>query len=325
MKTNIKNKINKKSKYKIFKIATSILGIIILISLVGFSSFIGISSADGLINYNKGNDTAGNSRKQLEIWGYDTKKFEKNYIVEKLTTKAEDDNIVPMYKYRSLKPDIKGTAILVHGFGGNYICVYPQVEMYIKEGFNVIAIDQRASGASTNDKLSFGYYEKLDIKAVVDYVKNNSKGKIVVHGFSMGAHTSGLYASTQHAKENIDTVVLDGPFDCMESMYLDVWNQMNTGLPGEYAVFCTNIALRLKYGFTFNDANVKIAVKDCEVPTLFIQSKKDTGSTVNMGESIFKNIKTKKKEYWEVNSKHIMGYIDFPKEYAKKVFNFIGR
>lgn len=323
MKTNIERTKGKSKVKKILKIATSVLGILILISFIGFSSFIGISSADGLINYNKGNDTAGNSRKQLEVWGYNTAEFEKNYEVEKLTTKAEDDNIVPMYRYNSLKSDSKGTAILVHGFGGNYICVYPQIEMYIKEGWDVIAIDQRASGASMNNKLSFGYYEQLDVKAVVDYVKKNHDGKIIVHGFSMGAHTSGLYASTQHAKDNVDKVVLDGPFDCMKSMFLDVWYKMDTGLPGDFAVFCTNIALKLKYGFTFNDANVTIAVKNCEVPTLLIQSEKDTVSTVSMGEGIYKNIKTDDKEYWLVDSKHIMGYIDFPEEYSKKVFDFI--
>ncbi|MCM1989103.1 alpha/beta hydrolase [Oceanirhabdus seepicola] len=316
-----KGRIITRKRIKIFIIVFCLL----LVGSFGVVSYeIGINVADGLVYFNKGNDTKANSRKQLAMWGYDIEGFEKQFQGKRIDLTAEDDNKVPVVFFSA--DDIKdnNTVILVHGLGGDYVSVYPQAEMYLENGWNVLALDQRGSGDSSNEKMSFGYYEKLDVKAVVDYVKANTKDKkIVVHGFSMGAVTTGLYAETEHAENNVDAIILDSAFDSMESMFLSSWDNMNTGLPGEYAVWCGNWALNMKYGFGFDDANMLLALKNCDIPTLVIQGQRDEVSTMKMGEEIFESIKGSKKEYWLVDTKHVEAYMDYPLQYKERVMNFI--
>ncbi|WP_157949932.1 alpha/beta hydrolase [Vallitalea okinawensis] len=316
-----KGKLITKKRVKVIIIVLCLL----LISGFGIVSYgLGVNIADGLIYLNEGNDTKDNSRKQLELWGYDIDSFEKQYPVEKITLTAEDGNQIPVAFFSTQDTKDNNTVILVHGLGGDYVSVYPQAEIYLESGWNVLALDQRGSGDSTNQKVSFGYYEKLDIKALVDYVKaNTTDKKMVVHGFSMGAATTGLYAGTEHANENVDAVILDSAFDSMESMFLMVFEDMNTGLPGAYAVWCANMGLRTKYNFDFDDANIVTALKNCNVPALVIQSEKDDLSTSDMGEALFESITGSKKEYWLVDTKHIEACIDYPVQYKERVMNFI--
>lgn len=309
------------------KLLFCLFGLIFLAFLI-FTYWLGKQVAAGLLYQNVDNDTKENSVKQLEKWGYDLTAFEMAYTPEQFTLKAEDDNIIPVYAFTANGEADNDTVILVHGAGGDHVSVYPIAEVYLKNGWNVITIDQRASGDSLNEIVTFGYYEKLDVKALVDYAQEKVKNhKVVVHGISMGAATSGLYAATEHAKDNLDYVIMDSSYDSMENMFLGVWNQMEEAksLPTAYVLWSGNWYLKLRYGFGFNDVDIVNAQKSNEIPTLVIQGTKDTLCPPDMGEQIYENIASAEKELWMVNSAHIEAYIDYPQQYAAKVMDFLNK
>jgi len=311
---------------KVLKIVGLVMSVLIVVTFIGASVFIGSQVADSLIYQNVGKDTKEASVYQLEAWDYSIESFEEQYSITKNSVISQDGVVVPFAILGSDTLSNQDTVILVHGLGGDFVSVYPQAEMYLKNNYNVIAIDQRASGESLDDKVSFGYYEKQDVKAVVDYVKNqNIEGKIVVHGFSMGAATAGLYGGTDHANQNIDGVIMDSSFESLKSVFKSVWDDMNTGLPYSYAVWCGDIVLKTKYGFGFDDADVNFALQSCQIPVLVIQGKQDDIATITMGQNMYDSVKTGKKEIWIIDTKHIEGYIDFPIEYTEKVFDFLGQ
>jgi len=311
---------------KVLKIVGLVISILIAVAVVGVSLVIGSQVADALIYQNEGKDTKEASVYQLESWGFSVESFEDRYRVTKNSVISADGVVVPFAIIGDETLSNQDTVILIHGLGGDFVSVYPQAEMYLKNNYNVIAIDQRASGESLDDKVSFGYYEKQDIKAVVDYVKSQSlEGQIVVHGFSMGAATAGLYAGTDHANLNIDGVIMDSSFESLETVFKSVWNDMNTGLPYSYAVWCGDIALKSKHGFGFDDADACRALQSCQIPVLIIQSEQDEIATVAMGQNLYDSIQSDKKEIWLVDTKHIEGYIDFPIEYTEKVFDFLSK
>lgn len=309
---------------KVLKIVGLVVSVLIVVAVIGGSIFIGSQVADSLIYQNEGKDTKEASVYQLEAWDFSVESFEEQYTITKNSVISEDGVVVPFAIIGDETLSKQETVILVHGLGGDFVSVYPQAEMYLKNNYNVIAIDQRASGESLDDKVSFGYYEKQDIKAVVDYVKSqNSEGEIVVHGFSMGAATAGLYAGTDHANLNVDGVIMDSSFESLKSVFESVWDDMNTGLPYSYAVWCGDIVLKIKYGFGFDDADVNFALQSCQIPVLVIQGKQDDIATIAMGQNMYDSVKTEKKEIWIIDTKHIEGYIDFPIEYTEKVFDFL--
>lgn len=314
----------KRRKKKRGKIVLSIIGLLLLIGFGIVSYSIGNQVADGLVYLNKGNDTDSNSHKQLALWAYDTEAFKKQYTGEKSTLTADDGYKIPMVTYYAYNEKDNHTVILVHGLGGNYVSVFPQAEMYLNEGWNVIAYDQRGGGESSSDQITFGYDEKRDLKAIVEHVKGHiNNKKMVIHGFSMGAVTTGIYAATEHAANFVDAVILDSAFDSMESVFRAVWKTMDIPLPTDYVVWCGDLVLRMKYGFGFEDASVLSAMKKCQVPAMIIQGEQDDVSTVAMGEAIFHSIPDVRKIYWLNDSKHVEAFMDYPVQYKEKVIAFI--
>ncbi len=299
-----------------------ILTIVIAVCVV-FNIYVGKQVAEGLLYMNEGNDTKENSVKQLEIWGYDLSRFNEQYSPEMAVVTAEDGNEVPMAVFADDKRE--NTAILVHGAGGDHVSMYPVAEIYLKNGWNVVTIDQRASGDSQDDKVSFGYFEKLDVEAAVLYAKNELlSSKVVVHGQSMGAATVALYAATENARENVDAVILDSSFDSMESMFLGVWREMETdGIPEDYVVACGDWYLKHFYGFGFDDADICEKMKENYVDTLILQMSQDVIVSDEKAEQMYTNIVAEEKKICYFDSEHIKGIIDYPKEYEEAVFSFL--
>jgi hypothetical protein len=317
--------IMKKTVLKVAKITGVTVLILIILGSIGISIFTGTQVAKGLVYQNEGKDTKETSIDQLDQWNYDYETFESKYSVDKSSVVAKDDTVVPFVRIGKNEVDSNKTVVLIHGLGGDSVSVYPQAEMYLENGWNVIAIDQRASGDSKNKWVTFGYYEKLDVEAVVDYVKEELKQEtIIVHGFSMGGATAGLYAGTEHANESVNAIVMDSSFESMKSMFLLVWEDAETGIPTDYAIGCGDIVLRLKYGFNFDDADVTKGLITCKVPILIIQSEQDKLVPDEMAVNMIDAIQHNKKEIWRVDSKHIEGYIDYPVEYEGKVMSFLG-
>lgn len=315
----MKNKWNKKKV--VFTIVSVLLSLIVVGALVGSYS-IGGMVVDGMLAVNQGNDTKGNSIKNLALWGYDLADFQTKWPETKFTVQAKDDTIVPVAFYSSGQKQPKGIAILVHGHGGDHVFCAPIAEQYLEEGWDVYAYDQRSSGDSLNPNFSFGYFEKYDIEAIVDYIiVKESALPIVLHGQSMGATTAMLYAATQHGEKNLTALVVDSPMLGMEDGLLQVMQQ--EGLPPRYMAFCGNWYSKWNYGFSFKDADALLAAKQIEVPVLMIQSEQDALLYVEDGKAIFAALASENKELWIANSNHIEAIKDTPEEYQSYVFDFL--
>ena len=111
---------------KLTKVLIIILAIIIVLA-AGGSLFMGNYVADQILHQNADKDTHDNSLKQLEVWGYDTDAFLAEYEGTDITATAEDGHEVPgtYYGYGNDK-----CVILVHGAGGDRVCVAPVAEKY---------------------------------------------------------------------------------------------------------------------------------------------------------------------------------------------------
>ena len=298
-------------------------GLLVLLLAAGLlvSWEVGHLTAEGILNCNAGVDTRGNSIGQLELWGYDLAAFQSRWPEEALTVTSVDGTAVPVGVYH---PDVApvGAVILIHGFGGDRLCVAPVAEIYLEQGYLVYAMDQRASGESENPLVSFGYFEKQDVTALVDYAKQQSPElPVVVHGQSMGGATAALYGATDHAKDHLDALVLDSAFEAMEPMVLGVMDM--DGIVGWYFARCGDWYLKQRYGFVMGDAHVVNKAADIQVPTLVIQCARDDVAPVEIGEAIYEAVDNPDKNYWQANSEHIEAAIDYLEEYTAQVTAFL--
>ena len=327
---NSKSK-SKSKRRKIIGVTVESIAVIIIIAILGFSYYCGYQVAYGLLYQNEGLDTKGNSVKQLAEWNYDEEEYERANFEKKnngneFTVTAKDGNIIYGTHFIKDNKVDNNTVILIHGLGGDRVSMEPIAKMYLLQGWNVITYDQRASGESKNEWVTFGYFEKYDVEALVDYIKDlTTDKKIVIHGQSMGAVTAGLYAATKHASEHIYAVIMDSPFDSMESMFLGVWNEMEgtEEIPDDYIIWCGDWYLKWNYKFSFADADLVDLSKNNHVKSLVIESMRDNISLPEMNEEIYEAIATKDKELWRVDAEHIEGFVDYPEEYTKEVMEFL--
>lgn len=317
----------KKKTKKVIAIITGAVIALSVTAVVGFSAFVGKQVAEGMLYMNVGNDTKTNSIRHLEQMGFDLESFQKTYgnNVSHPSIIAEDGNVVPADVYG--QPESRQTVILAHGLGGERMTNLPIAQMYLENGWNVITYDQRGAGENPDTKITFGYYEKLDITALVDYAKTELRSeRIVVHGQSMGAASTALYAVTDHAKENVEAVVLDSCFGSMEEMFLGVWREMEgtEGIPEDYVVACGDLYLQVFYGFGFEDADICEQMKKNNVNTLMLQMERDEMVPNETADEMYTNILAQNKKICYFDSEHIEGLKDAPEEYENAVFSFLG-
>lgn len=310
-------------KNKIIKGLGITLGVIAFISIAG-SVAMGGYIADRILHQNEGKDTHDNSIKQLEVWGYDTEKFMNTYEGTDIKVTAEDGNTVPATYFDN---DSDNLVILVHGAGGDRVSIYPLAEEYIKDGFDVIAIDQRGCGENADDRVTFGINEALDVKAMVKFAREEIKAdKVIVHGQSMGAETVAVYASnvTPGTVEAADAVILDSPVPGMELMLKETFGDGDTeSFMAKYLTGTSKAFMKAVNGIDYDDADTINVVKNDKIPTMVIVSDKDKVCLPDQVMQIYDNIACENKAIYHADSAHIEGVIDDPEGYMSSVEDFL--
>ena len=310
-------------KNKIIKGLGITLGVIAFIGIAG-SVAIGGYIADRILHQNEGKDTHDNSIKQLEVWGYDTEKFMNTYEGTDIKVTAEDGNTVPATYFDNGSDNL---VILVHGAGGDRVSIYPLAEEYIKDGFDVIAIDQRGCGENADDRVTFGINEALDVKAMVKFAREEIKAdKVIVHGQSMGAETVAVYASnvTPGTIEAADAVILDSPVPGMELMLKETFGDGDTeSFMAKYLTGTSKAFMKAVNGIDYDDADTINVVKNDKIPTMVIVSDKDKVCLPDQVTQIYDNIACENKAIYHADSAHIEGVIDDPEGYMSSVENFL--
>lgn len=78
----------------------------------------------------------------------------------------------------------RGTVVYLHGVGDNRGSSPGIAEHFVPDGFDVVAYDSRAHGDSTGAACTYGYFEKRDLRRVLDKI---DRRPIVLLGSSLGA------------------------------------------------------------------------------------------------------------------------------------------
>jgi pimeloyl-ACP methyl ester carboxylesterase len=80
--------------------------------------------------------------------------------------------------------DFRGTIVFLHGIADNRTSAIGVIQRFRPRGFDVIAYDSRGHGESDGDTCTYGFFEKSDLRGILDAVR---PGPIVLIGTSLGA------------------------------------------------------------------------------------------------------------------------------------------
>jgi pimeloyl-ACP methyl ester carboxylesterase len=78
----------------------------------------------------------------------------------------------------------RGTIVYLHGIADSRSSAVGAVQRFLPRGFNVVAYDSRAHGESTGDACTYGFFEKQDLRRVIDTL---GTGPVILIGTSLGA------------------------------------------------------------------------------------------------------------------------------------------
>ena len=99
---------------------------------------------------------------------------------------AGDSVVLRGWRCRGPAPR-RGTIVYLHGSADNRTSAAGVVPLFVPRGFDVVAYDSRAHGESGGEACTYGFFEKQDLRHVMDSLP---EGPIVLIGSSLGAAVS---------------------------------------------------------------------------------------------------------------------------------------
>jgi fermentation-respiration switch protein FrsA (DUF1100 family) len=222
--------------------------------------------------------------------------------------------------FRSQDETVK-TIILVHGYSVSSAYMLHYLRTFLEHGWDILLIDQRGHGQSEGKYASYGFHEKFDLDRWVSWVQQrNGRDSIIgLLGVSMGAGTVLEYAAiNQDAK----FIIADCPYsDLNELIKYQIWQRAH--LPSFPLINAVNVMLSQKVGFTLQDVSPINAIKDQEIPIMFIHGSEDTFVPTYMSEDLYKAKKGKKKLLIVGGAGHGNSYMKNDLLYEKEMWLFI--
>ncbi|MEG2289206.1 MAG: alpha/beta hydrolase [Clostridium sp.] len=225
-------------------------------------------------------------------------------------------------KYENSDERVK-IMVLVHGITWSKYGEVKYANMFIKKGFKVLIYDHRNHGLSGTVPTTMGYYEKFDLKTVIDWCYNTYGQNITVatHGESMGSAT--VLAHLEIDNRPAFVIADCGYSDLYELLKYQLKDRYN--LPDFPFVPLSSMLIRLRAGFNIHHVSpIKIVAKS-NIPILFIHGENDLYVPTYMGKAMYEAKKDNKELFIAPNAAHAESQWKNPKEYEKVVYGFMDK
>lgn len=257
-------------------------------------------------------------QREIEAKRYDEEWFN-TCSKETLTIESPNGYMLKGYFLRPL--DTKDTVIICHGVTENKVNSSRYARMFERLGFNTVIYDHRRHGESGGKTTSYGYYEKFDLQAVVQHIKGliGDDAHLGIHGESMGAATTLLYAGT--VEDNVDFYISDCAFSSFRAL-------LSTLIASELKVHklpyqIANLFVRVRDGYSINSVMPIEAVRHIDKPVLFVHSLPDAYIPANMSVDLYNAKSDNKALHLFEHGAHAQSFNVNTAEYEQVVHDFL--
>lgn len=222
-----------------------------------------------------------------------------------------------------LKPlETKNTVIICHGVTENKINSMRYARMFERLGFNSVVYDHRRHGESEGKTTSYGYYEKFDLQAVVTKIREQIGEDAIlgIHGESMGAATTLLYAGT--IEDSADFYISDCAFSNFPQLLKGIFENV-VPIGAKYTIPFADFFMRVRDGYSVKDVMPIDAVEHIEKPVLFIHSTPDDFIPSTMSEELYESKPEPKRLKLFDQGAHAKSFNENPGDYEQTVAKFL--
>ncbi len=241
---------------------------------------------------------------------------------EELTVTAFD-GITLHGRYFECSPDAP-TELMMHGYrGGADRDLCGGVQRALAIGHNALIVDQRGSGKSGGNVISFGVNERRDAETWVKFmISHFGDGvKIILTGISMGGATV-LMASGYSLPKNVIGVLADCPYSSAEEIIKKVI-RVDMKLPPAIAYPFVRLGARIFGHFDLEELSPIEAVKRTSLPVILFHGGSDEFVPYGMSERIYAECASEKKKCVIIDGAgHGLSYLIDPDRYLKELGGF---
>ncbi|ESQ47472.1 hypothetical protein EUTSA_v10020399mg [Eutrema salsugineum] len=142
--------------------------------------------------------------------------------------------------------------------------------MLLPSNITVFTLDFSGSGLSGGEHVTLGWNEKDDLKAVVEFLRQDANISLIgLWGRSMGAVTSLMYGAED---PSIAGMILDSPFSDLVDLMMELVDTYKFRLPKftvKFAIQFMRRSIQKKAKFDITDLNTIKVAKSSFVPVLF--------------------------------------------------------
>ena len=217
--------------------------------------------------------------------------------------------------------------VLVHGVSICYVGSLKYFDIFYKNGFNVLIVNQRRHGKSEGKYSTYGFYEKYDVNMWIEYLKSRFGNDIILglHGESMGA---GTVMETIPLNDSIKFVIEDcGYSNFHELIGFQITHAYKNRLVRKIlrpSLIFANFFMKTKAKFSMKKIVPIDIVSSTSLPMMFIHGKDDYFVPWYMAVDLYK-AKTKgyKELYLVEGAKHAEALEVNKILYEKKIMTFI--
>ena len=171
----------------------------------------------------------------------------------------------------------RGAVVYLHGIADNRGSAAEAVRRMSRQGFDALAFDSRAHGNSGGDACTFGYFEKRDLRRVIDSLP---AGPVIVIGASLGAAVA-LQAAAEDPR--ISAVVAAESFSDLRTVASERAPWFFT--PG--AIRRSFVLAERLAQFKVDDVSPAAAASRIRAPVLLIHGAADTETPPRHSQRIF--------------------------------------
>ena len=217
--------------------------------------------------------------------------------------------------------------VLVHGVSICYVGSLKYFDIFYRNGFNVLIVNQRRHGKSEGKYSTYGFYEKYDVNMWIEYLKSRFGNDIILglHGESMGA---GTVMETIPLNDSIKFVIEDcGYSNFHELIGFQITHAYKNRLVRKIlrpSLIFANFFMKTKAKFSMKKIVLIDIVASTSLPMMFIHGKEDYFVPWYMAVDLYK-AKTKgyKELYLVEGAKHAEALEVNKILYEKKIMTFI--
>jgi len=244
--------------------------------------------------------------------------------LEPLTLTASDGLQLHAWVQLSMKATGNNWVLLLHGYRSDREILQTRRRFFIRRGFHTLLLHFRGHGSSEAARISYGFHERKDVKAAVDFIRSLHPGqpvRIGIDGISMGA-AAASYAVAYEAV-NPDWVILES---CYDNLRRALTNRLELHL---YSPFVPLIAWPLEFvaehlfRLDLDNLSPAKALEQIRCPVLVLAGDSERVLKIADVEYLYGRIPEPKRLVYFPGAAHEDLFIHDPRRFVKAVDGFL--